>query len=191
MNDFTPMQEIAFNEHPWPNVPHLVLTPTEDTDRACLESLIDVTTNLQELFNTHPAIDVEEPWFGWAFKRLSGLQSEMSLFDRAAKDSTLHPLIELYVQRVIENFQDTDGEPGFYVHEEKEAGSDAILALMRVNFDKYCETYIEYLKAVDLEHTVAQSDNIRILSAILPEQKLKQLRDLLGTLSGGEYMPDI
>ncbi len=185
------MKEVAFEEHPWPDVPHLIVRPDEDTDKSCLESLLELTENLHDFFRNHPSIEEEEPWFGWAFERTDGLQSELSLMESAVKDPLLRSMIDTYVERVIKYYQSTDGEPAFCVHEEKEAGSDAIFYLVCADSEKYFDRYCEYLSSMDLEHTLAQSDNIFMLKKVLTERQLKQIRRLLGTLNGGEYMPAV
>ena len=99
-------------------------------------------------------------------------------------------MIDIYVQRVIEYFQETEAEPGFYVHEEKEAGSNAVFLLVCAEPEKYFNRYIEFLKAIDLEHTVAQHDNVSLLKKVLTGGQLIQLQEVLSTLNGGEYTPD-
>lgn len=191
MEKFPQMIAIDFEEHPWPDIPHLVIKPNEDTDKSCLLSLLKLTEDLHHLFNIHPLIDEDEPWFGWAFERSFGLQSELSLIHSIGQNTELCSMLDIYVQRVIKYFQDTDAEPGFYVHEEKEAGSDAIFHLVCVDSNKYFDRFVEYLRAVDLEHTVAQSDNIFLLKERLNEAQLKELRDVIASLNGGIYLPEI
>jgi hypothetical protein len=191
MQDFPLMKDVEFEEHFWPDIPHLIIKPDEDTDKSCLISLLKLTEDLHNLFKNHPSIDEDEPWFGWAFERSTGLQSELSLIESATQDAELCSMLDIYVQRVIKYFRDTDAEPGFYVHEEKEAGSDAIFHLVRSDPKKYFHRFIEYLRAVDLEHTVAQSDNIQELKKDLSEDQLTELRKVIGTLNGGEYLPKI
>ena len=191
MKNIPIMIEVEFEEHPWPDIPHLIIKPNEDTDKSCLISLLKLTEDLSNLFKNNPSIDEDEPWFGWAFERSTGLQSELSLIESSSQDAELCSMLDIYVQRVIKYFQDTDAEPGFYVHEEKEAESDAIFHLVRSDSEKYFHRFIEYLHAVDLEHTVAQSDNIHELKKELSEAQLKELRKVIGTLNGGEYLPNI
>ncbi|WP_444996495.1 hypothetical protein [Aliikangiella sp. IMCC44359] len=191
MNKFPPMKQLEFEENPWPDVPYLIIKPNEDTDRSCLVSLLELTENLPELFQSHSAIDEEEPWFGWAFERSTGLQSELSLIKSIIQDEKSCALLDTYVQRVITYFKEIGTESGFYVHEEKEAGSDAILYLMYSNPEKYFQRYIEYLQVIDLEHTVAQADNINLIRKIITETQLTQLREALSVLNGREYMPDV
>lgn len=191
MQNFPLMKEVEFEEHPWPDIPHLIIKPNEDTDKSCLISLLKLTENLHNLFKNHPSIDEDEPWFGWAFERSTGVQSELSLIESAAQNAELCSMLDIYVQRVIKYFRDTDAEPGFYVHEEKEAGSDAIFHLVRSDSKKYFHRFIEYLRSVDLEHTVAQSDNVQVLKKELSEAQLTELREVISTLNGGEYLPNI
>ena len=191
MQKIPEMKAVAFEELPWPDIPHLIIQPNEDTDKSCLISLLNLTEDLHHLFKSHPSIDEDEPWFGWAFERSTGLQSELSLIVSAVQNAELCSMLDIYVQRVIKYFRDTNAEPGFYVHEELEAGSDAIFHLVRADSKKYFPRFIEYLRAVDLEHTVAQSDNIQVLKKELSEAQLTELRDLIGTLKGGQYIPNI
>ena len=188
MENYPKLQEGQFKGDLWEASNHIVLKPVEDTDKACLEELLKITENLSELFENHPDIDEDEPWFGWAFERGSGIQGEIAFTESAAKDPELRPMLETYVQRVINYLKETEGEPAFYVHEEKEAGSDAILNLVKVDKDRYFPLFIEYLHAVDLEHTVAQSDNVHILKDILSEAQISELKEALDSISGGEYI---
>ena len=191
MQDMPLMKNVEFEELPYSDIPHLIIKPDQDTDKSCLISLLKLTEDLDNLFRNHSSIDEDEPWFGWAFERSTGLQSELSLIKSAIQNAELRAMLDIYVQRVIKYFKDTDAEPGFYVHEEKEAGSDAIFHLLRCDSSKYFPRFIEYLRCVDLEHTVAQSDNIRELKNELSKAQLTELRDVISTLNGGEYLPKI
>jgi len=184
------LRKLSFDEHPWPDIPHLILKPTDTSARGCIAALLEATQDLEQLFATHPGIDEEEPWFGWAFERDGATISEAALLDEAVADPGLRPLIDTYVERVIAHFVATDAEPGFYVHEEKEAGSDAICKLVLAEPHTYFDRYLQFLKAVDLEHTVAQHDNVRMMSKVLSDEQRARLRSLLADTTGGEYFGD-
>jgi len=191
MEKYPKLQETTFVGDLWEAGQHLVLKPKEDTDSSCLEALLEITENLGELFENHPDIDEDEPWFGWAFERASGLQGEIAFMESVVKTPDLRSKLEVYVKRVINYFKETDAYPGFYVHEEKEAASDAILNLVKADKDKYFPLFLEYLKAVDLEHTVAQSDNVHIIKDMLSEAQVIELVEVLESTSGGEYILDV
>lgn len=182
-----PLQKFEFNENPWPDIPYLVLTPSDDSYGSCMTALWQVTEDLPKLFDEHPDIDAEEPWFGFAFKRGNQVESEYQVLQEAAKDAALRPQIETFVRRVIALFRETQAEPGFYVHEEKEAASDAIYFLVEAEPATYFERYLEYLEVIDLEHTVAQHDNVSLLAKKLSDEQLAKLRTTLEGLNGGEY----
>ena len=181
------MRKIAFEEHPWPDVPHLVLTPEDTSPRGCVEALLEATRDLAALFAAHPDIDEDEPWFGWAFQRGDEMASEASVFTEAVAEPDCRPLLDTYVQRVIAFFKETDAEPGFYVHEEKEAASDALRLLVAAEPDAYFERYLEFLQAVDLEHTVAQHGNVTFLAGKLSDEQRERLREVLAATSGGHH----
>jgi hypothetical protein len=73
------------------------------------------------------------------------------------------------------------------VHEEKEAGSDAIYFLVKADPDAYFDRYLEFLRSIDLEHTLAQHDNTRMLVDHLSSEQVDELKKLLAETSGGEY----
>lgn len=182
-------QHLEFPEHPWPDVPHLILIPTEDTDEACLNVLLEHMREFSTLLRDHPKLEEDEPWFAWAFQRGEHLQSELQLLNALQTNADLLPLVAQYVEYVIQYFVNTNAEPGFYVHEEKEAGSDAIHCLLKADASKYLSLYFDFLRAIDLEHTVAQADALFRLQQdqLLTAEQWQQLSDVVADC-GGEHL---
>ncbi len=162
----------------------------DGSPKACLDQLVAVTEDLSALFDSHPDIDAEEPWFGWAFVAADGtVTHEAELYPAAASQPELRPAIATYVERVIAWFVDSGGEPGFYVNEEEEAGSRAVEALVAADPATYLPLYLKFLEAIDLEHTCEQHSVVRRLADQLSDEQRQMIRDTLGRLSGGEYFP--
>jgi hypothetical protein len=169
----------------------VTLKPANDSPRAAIEALLSASENLPDLFESHPDIEADEPWFGWAFELPDGsVRHEFETYETAAADPELRPLIASYVTAVIEFFRATDGEPGFYVNEEEEAGSKAVEALVCADATEYLPLYLSFLKAIDLEHTCEQHSVVHRLAEVLSDSDLQSIREALSKLSGGEYFPE-
>ncbi len=187
---FPPLVPITHPGFAFENNPCLLLSAAEPTPCACLEALLSATDDLGALIREHPDIDEDEPWFGWAFQLPGRTLLEAELFPRTAAEEDLRPLIATYVRRVIDLFRETGGEPGLYVNEELEAGSKAIESLVIANPPEYLPLYLEYLEAIDLEHTVEQHSVVMRIRVRLNDDQCNEIKQTLGRLSGGENFPD-
>ncbi len=170
--------------------PCLVLVPCEDTPRACLEALVEMSQDLPGLFAVHSQIDETKPQFGWAWKLAARLLVEADLFPRVAAEDELRSLVETYVRHVIDfaNRPVTDSL-GFYVDGEIEAGSKAVESLVIANPDRYLPLYMDYLEAIDLERTIEQHRVVKRITVRLSKEQDRLLLDKLSGLPGGQRFP--
>lgn len=186
------VRECRFDEHDW-DVPYVILEPQSASPSSCIAALLDVTEDLSKFISQHPGLDDDEPWFGWAFETDGKLVSEQSVFENAVKDGSLREKVRVYVERVIDfSVANRDNDIGFYVHEEKEAGSDAIMGLVKAEPGVYFPLYLRYLGALDLEHTVAQHGNVVELWKVINPQQRADLAAFLSSTNGGQnfFLPD-
>lgn len=156
-----------------------------------LDGLLAISSRYPDFIDEHPDIDADEPWFGFAFEVGGELLLEPDLYAAVIDDPASRDKIERFVRDVIAFNQAGGGEPALYVNEELEAGSHAVEALLGADLDRYLALYLEYLSAIDLDHTVEQHSVAARLGERLDDAQRERLVAHLETLSSGEVLIDL
>lgn len=179
----TALREIADDRLPFGEARCLVVSG--------LDELLAISGRFADFIDERPDIDADEPWFGFVFAIDGELLLELDFYPRVIGDPASRDKIERYVRDVIAFNRAHHGEPTLYVNEELEAGSHAVEALLGADLDRYLPLYLEYLAAIDLDHTVEQHDLARRLGERVDDAQRQRLTEALEGLSSGELLNEL
>ena len=143
-----------------------------------LGTMVAITKDVERNVFRHPDYDSADHRIAWKFS--TGID-EHELFAKCAANTKLRPQVVMYVQQIVAANRARGGDP-IYVHDELEAGGNAIEALVAAGKQEDVKLLKSYIESIDVDHTVQLHDVMSVARKAFSAKQLSAIDKIFDEL---------